>query len=86
MPDDFATLLFENVINEGDHAWTWVCKSCADRLNLQISDACSGDVNICSVNGCNSKTGFVHYIFDYRLEVLKPNDVSYYKELDTYND
>ena len=38
-------------------------------------------INICSVNGCNSNTGFVHYVFDYRSDVLKPNVVSYFMQV-----
>lgn len=62
--------LFDGLIADSEHAFVWICKSCAKKHALETSDACSGG-NICHVKGCQNKTSLVHYVWDYRPEEIE---------------
>lgn len=57
--------IWTGTIDENDHEWAHVCKSCADTHKLTTSDSCI-DGNHCLIEGCDNKTSLVHYLRDDR--------------------
>jgi hypothetical protein len=57
--------LFDETVDEGDHEWAHVCRPCAERHKLVVSDSCCGG-NVCLIKGCYNETSLVTYLRDER--------------------
>jgi hypothetical protein len=73
-------MLFDSLMGDNEVAYAYICETCKTRLNLPNTDSCS-DGNQCQIVGCNNKTSFVHYVYDYRIEVINPHDTQYFQKI-----
>lgn len=62
--------LFEGLEGDSECAYVHVCESCANEHVLDTSDSCCNG-NVCLVLGCKNETSLVHYVWDYRPEVIE---------------
>ncbi len=62
--------LFKELEGDSEHAYVHVCQACAEKHKL-ITDESGCDGNWCLVIGCPNTTSLVHYVWDYRPNVVE---------------
>lgn len=62
--------LFNDVMGDSEHGFVFVCEEHAKEYALSTSDSCTSGC-ICMVKGCENQTSLVHYLWDFRPEVIE---------------
>lgn len=66
MPEQYCPIVFNDMISDGEHAYVFICESCASKLGVKTSDTCGDGQYVCHCVGCENNTNLVHYVWDYR--------------------
>lgn len=59
-----------SLMGDDEHAYFYVCTQHAKQYALETDDSCVNG-NVCCVEGCERETSLLHYLWDFRFEIVE---------------